>query len=457
MATRSTALHDRTDIVLADPLGSFLDEVRTDLDQGTLPVRVFNDRDLHEREMERIFARCWVFVGHETEIPSPGDYVLRFIGDDQFILVRDEHGTIRVLLNKCMHRGSPVCRVDKGNASHFRCPYHSWVYKNTGEWNGAPFRRKGYKTFDTTSWGLLAAPHVDTVQGLVFASLDQDAPTLDEYLGDMRWYLDAIFGLSEQGMHVMGEPHIWRVPANWKSASENTMADAYHVPFLHRSGEDVGVFPEIDTAGAGGGSRHCYTDAGHGMILNPGWLPPPWDKNGYPPEVSENLRCERLTDEQKSFVQSYGTTTAMIFPNFALIRVPATPHPGALPMVFTYLQTYQPSGPDEMYVWNWTLAWNTAPESYNRDAYDAALAMHGSSGIFAQDDAVVWSGAPLAAKSAFARKNNMKLNFQLGFENPDVYSVDRDWAWPGIATTSALGEAPQRAFYRRWVREMSTP
>jgi nitrite reductase/ring-hydroxylating ferredoxin subunit len=441
-----------------DGVDAFLQTVGPALDQGALPARVFNDTDVHALELERVFARSWVFMGHETEIPSPGDYALRYIGDDQFILVRDEQGVIRVLLNNCAHRGSPVCRAEMGNASHFRCPYHSWVYKNSGEWAGAPLRRRAYQTLDAQEWGLQAAPHVATVHGLIFASLNPDAPTLDEYLGGMRWYLDVIFGLNEQGMRVIGEPQRWRVHANWKSAAENFMADAYHVPSLHRSGEDVGVFPDIDTGGAGGTSRHLYFDEGHGMILNTGFLPAPmWHKTGFPMEVAETFQLDRLTKDQQAFVESYALTAGTIFPNLGIVRVPASTHRGALPVVFTYLRMWQPVGPDTIVNWNWTLGWKTASDTFNEDAYVAYLAMHGPAGIFEQDDTVVWAGAPRAGKSAFARKNRVNFNYQLGVEGMSEYALDESWKWPGRATTTTMGEAPQRAFYRRWLREVTTP
>ncbi|MGW5113175.1 aromatic ring-hydroxylating oxygenase subunit alpha [Nocardia sp. NPDC004123] len=444
-------------IQTSNSAAEFFRTVDRELEQGIISPRIFNDPELYSYELDRIFARCWCFVAHESEIPTPGDYVLRYIGEDQFIVVRDEDGEIRVLFNKCTHRGSPVCRVEKGNSSHFRCPYHSWVFKNNGEWSGAPYRKKAYKKLDAAAWGLAAAPHVDSVHGLVFATLDPDAPTLDEYLGDMRWYLDVLLGLNDQGMRAIGEPHRWRVPANWKSAADNVMADAYHVPSLHRSAEEVGMFPNIESGGAGpqGVSRHVYFDEGHGMIINDGFLPPPWHRSGFPPEVAETFQTDRLTPDQRLFVENHSATTFLIFPNLGLIRVPASPHPDAPPTVFTYLRLLQPAGPDTLENWNWTLGWNSAPDGFNEDAYVAGLSMHGPAGILEQDDPVAWAGAPVAGKSVFARKSGMRLNFQLGIDGMSDYEEDTQWQFPGRATTSALGEAPQRAFYRRWLREIS--
>ena len=104
-----------------------------DLAKGLLPLRVFNDRAIYEHELRHIFARSWVFIGHETELPKPGDYALRYIGEDPFIFIRDSAGVIRVLFNACRHRGVQICRASMGNAKEFTCPYHGWSYSNDGK------------------------------------------------------------------------------------------------------------------------------------------------------------------------------------------------------------------------------------------------------------------------------------------------------------------------------------
>ena len=441
-----------------ESVDDFLRSVAPGLDQGTLPVRIFGDPDIHALELERIFTRGWVFVGHESEIPAKGDYVLRPIGEDQFILVRDENGVIRVLLNNCAHRGTVICRAEKGNTSHFRCPYHAWVYKNSGEWAGAPLKRQAYQAFDAKQWGLQAAPHVETVHGLIFASLNPGVVPLDEYLGGMRWYLDAIFNLNEAGMTVIGEPQRWKTRYNWKSAAENHIGDSYHVPALHRSGEDIGIFPDIDQAGGAGTSRHLYFDEGHGIVLSAGFLPSPmWHKTGFPAEVAATFELDRLTPDQREFIESYALTAGTIFPNLGIARVPASPYPGAPPRVFTVLRTWQPCGPDSVINWNWILGLKTASEQFTQDAYVASLTMLGPAGMFEQDDSMVWEGLAVAGGSAFARKRRMNINYQLGIAGTSKYQLDADWRWPGHATTTVLGEAPQRAFYRRWANEMTTP
>jgi len=104
-----------------------LEATIADVRRGMIPASVYSDPELFELEKERVFARAWVFMAHESEIPQPGDYVVRRIVDDSFIVARDEKGAVRVLFNMCLHRGMQVCRSERGNTSHFRCPYHAWT------------------------------------------------------------------------------------------------------------------------------------------------------------------------------------------------------------------------------------------------------------------------------------------------------------------------------------------
>ena len=75
-----------------------------------IPAYIYNDADTFERERQNLFSRAWLFVGHESEIPQPGDYVVRRVLDDSFIITRDEKGVIRAHFNMCLHRGMQVCR-----------------------------------------------------------------------------------------------------------------------------------------------------------------------------------------------------------------------------------------------------------------------------------------------------------------------------------------------------------
>ena len=135
-----------------------------------------------------------------------------------------------------------VCRAERGNAALFRCPYHGWTYKNTGALAGAPLFKDAYGgELDKSKMGLHAAPHVESIHGFVFASLHPDAPSLDEYLGEMKWHLDLVWGQCEPGWEVIGEPQRTVLAANWKAPADNFSGDDYHTVYLHRSTTETGI------------------------------------------------------------------------------------------------------------------------------------------------------------------------------------------------------------------------
>ncbi|MGA7833807.1 MAG: Rieske 2Fe-2S domain-containing protein, partial [Acidimicrobiales bacterium] len=220
-----------------------LDELEAGLPVGEIPASLYGSRDIYEREKRNIFARCWVFLAHESEIQAKGDYVLRKIGEDNFVVVRDEHGGVNVLFDACRHRGVQICRADSGNTSHFRCPYHGWTYDTKGNLIGAPLWKNAFGGMSKSENGLAHAARVGIKHGLIFATLDPSAPSLDNYLGGMGWYMDLIFGLNEHGVEVLGAPQRFVIDANWKSGADNFSGDDYHLGTLHKSVWEIGAFP----------------------------------------------------------------------------------------------------------------------------------------------------------------------------------------------------------------------
>ena len=258
-----------------------LEMVLADVRRGMIPAHIYNDEEIFRLERERLFGRAWIFVGHESEVPQPGDYVVRRVLQDSFIVSRGEDGQVRALFNMCLHRGMQVCRAEMGNASHFRCPYHGWSYRNDGRLVGLPFHQDAYggdAGFPRKGQALLSAPAVGTYNGLIFISLDPDAPPLADYLGDFRFYLDYYTRQSAGGIELRG-PQRWRIKANWKIGAENFAGDMYHTPQTHTSVVEIGLFREPKAekrkdgttywAGNGGGTTYKLPqgDAGGAAAL----------------------------------------------------------------------------------------------------------------------------------------------------------------------------------------------
>jgi benzoate/toluate 1,2-dioxygenase alpha subunit len=197
---------------------------------------VYTDPAVFAAEMDRIFGTTWVYVAHESELPAPGDYKTATIGLQPVIVSRDDSGAVHVLLNRCRHRGSIVCRAERGNARSFQCPYHGWVYANDGRLTGVAQRGTGYpEDFDQQSLGLQPVARVDTYRGLVFASLARTGPALLEHLGPARQYVDLQFDRSPDGeIDLRYAPQRTEYDGNWKFQVENA-TDGYHVNFVHES------------------------------------------------------------------------------------------------------------------------------------------------------------------------------------------------------------------------------
>ena len=126
-------------------------------EQGLIDPRIYTDTHLYERELDRIFSRSWLLLGHESHVPKPGDYLATYMGEDPVILVRQKDASLRVFLNQCRHRSMRICRADAGNARAFTCSYHGWAYDISGKLVNVPFESQGYGVLDKEKWSPLQA------------------------------------------------------------------------------------------------------------------------------------------------------------------------------------------------------------------------------------------------------------------------------------------------------------
>src|SRR5690606_18646718 len=203
--------------------------------------RVMNDKELYELEMERIFARTWLLLGHESEIPKAGDYIMRDMAEDNVIVTRDRENEIHVMLNVCPHRGMKVCTAEAGNAHAHRCIYHGWAFRSDGSFIGAPIEKEQMhgNVRSKDELGLKKA-RVHLYGGLIFATWSKDL-SFDDFLGDAKYYLDQLFCRTDAGLEMLGPPQRFMVPCNWKIAGEQSGSDGFHTLTLHRSLMEGGI------------------------------------------------------------------------------------------------------------------------------------------------------------------------------------------------------------------------
>ena len=225
-----------------------------DVKNGTASREIFVDRDVYRQEQEQIFARAWLFVGHECQVPNPDDFYVSRMGEESVILTRDRQGKIHVFLNTCRHRGMKLCRYDEGNTRVFSCPYHAWSYSTDGNLVSTPgelFGVPGYKKYyheelDKKEWGLIPVAQMVNYRGTIWATWDKNAAPFEDSLGGMRLWLDSALDHRdgrEGGSVVLVGVQKWRTNCNWKFPATNFIGDAAH-GVSHQSVDLVNLNPE---------------------------------------------------------------------------------------------------------------------------------------------------------------------------------------------------------------------
>ena len=406
-----------------------------DTERGLVSRRIFIEPDIYQQELERIFARCWLFLCHESQIPNPGDFFTTYMGEDPALVMRDSGGKVGAFLNFCRHRGNRLCRAEAGNAATLTCAYHGWTYANDGKLVSVPnFRDAYFEQLDLEQWNLIPVAQLDSYKGLLFATFDPQAPPLREYLGEMAWYLDTFFDRREGGVEVIGGVHKWVVPCNWKLPAENFAGDAYHVAWSHLSAIRSGFAGDFRLRSSTGGALispgrgHCVIALGGQDIAE-----------APEPELVDYER-ECRPEAVKRLGQRLETVSpivATVFPNFSMIR--STSHS---------FRVWHPKGPGQIEVWAWIFVDKAAPPAVREALRLNGLRGFGPSGTFEQDDMDNWQECTHTCRGVVSRRYD--LNMQMGLGH-DSYQPDLG-AW---ASDYRLSESNHRQFYRRWAEVMA--
>lgn len=224
---------------------------------------VYADPAIFELEMERVFGRAWLVLGHESQVKNPGDYFTTRMGREPVVVIKKDNNQVGVWVNRCAHRGSMVCAEGRGNTERFVCPYHGWSYDRAGVLQAVPFA-SGYEK-DKLPKGLKAAPRVAVYRGFIFASLAESGPGLEEFLGTARSSFDDFVDRAPGGeLEVAGGVFKHAYNGNWKLMLENHL-DGAHPAWVHASSVAVArAAPEPGKPG----KEHYYDIAVRQMRQN---------------------------------------------------------------------------------------------------------------------------------------------------------------------------------------------
>ncbi|MCZ6628914.1 MAG: aromatic ring-hydroxylating dioxygenase subunit alpha [SAR324 cluster bacterium] len=385
-------------------------------------------------------------MGHESQVPNPGDFFISRMGEESVILCRDDQGRLHVFLNTCRHRGMKVCRYDKGNTKLFTCPYHAWSYTTDGRLFGVPQYKTLYEgVLDREKWSLVEVPRMENFKGGIWASWDPDAPDFLRWLGDAKQHLDQVMDCRdgrEGGSEVFGGVHRWVIPTNWKFPAENFLGDTYHT-VSHLSVDMVGISPSGKKGQKGrrddelADAQHVWVNFPQGHGVHSAIKP---ESNQYLVSFKDNPDVEawyrhcfeerkRRLGEKSRLLPFTGT----IFPN--------TSYNGRQPRA---LCVWHPHGPHHTEVWRFYMVDADAPPEVKDMLRRYYMRYSGPAGMTEQDDMENWNYATAASRGTIARR--YPYNYQ---QSMNAWSEGGEL--PGRVSTQ-ITEQNARNYYRQWAR-----
>jgi phenylpropionate dioxygenase-like ring-hydroxylating dioxygenase large terminal subunit len=391
---------------------------------------IYTDPEIFNLEMKRLFEDSWCYVAHESEIEKPGDFKTSAVGRVPVIVSRGDDNNIYVNVNACRHRGTVVCREEKGNTRFFVCPYHGWSYKRDGTLNNITDRDNFPDDWGKDIKGLVAAEHVINFRGMIFASFNADVPSFEDYLGPLKKYVDFWFDHAMEGTVRALKPWRAQYDGNWKFQLENS-TDGWHARYVHVSAlktlTEFGEYnPNIGWPGCTRGFK-----GGHGILERPRGDIPPELKDTF--DTFQKQLKEKYGEEQaeQMFVRRHIT----IFPNIQLMEFK--------------LRVIQPISVDKTIIYEFPVELQG-----NRDDVNNAIRTRllkevsissGSpvSGMVNADDVEIFA----RSQSGLASGHMQWLRFARGIHR-EVNERDNEWSGQDME------ELPQRALYREWLRKM---
>jgi phenylpropionate dioxygenase-like ring-hydroxylating dioxygenase large terminal subunit len=435
-------------------------------ERGRISPAIYFDEQVYRREQARVFEEGWVPVGHVDMVRDPGDYVTTYMGEVPVIVVRGRDGRVRVLVNKCRHRGNQVCLFDRGNVPGFTCSYHGWAYGTDGRLISVPEEQQFYHgALDKEQLGLQEARAADYC-GLLFATLGGGAPELEDWLGeDVRWWL-RYFVLAEPvgGLEALPGWHRYESPANWKLIAENFIGDNYHFAHTHTSWlrvrqafQEQGILTPMTTAPHsaihGGGGKYSVTAGyrsraplGLGAMITNGEALYERDLEHARALGKEALEWVRERDDRMSkALAGYEPRPAyfghgLLFPNLGLMGYVS-------PMTGKHFLLFHPRGPLAHEIWQWTMVEREAPDSVKEIAVQRVYQGQHMAGVIAPDDVENFERIVEASHSPGTWRYPMNYEIHLGHDQDQLPHL------PGNISAEP-SEVNQREFYRFWLELM---
>ena len=415
----------------------------------------YSDPDIFELEMERVFGRAWLILGHESQIRNPGDFFTADMARQPVIVVRHANGSVQVLLNRCAHRGARLCQEACGNVRRFVCPYHGWSFGTDGELLAVPVPQ-GYGAEAKETMRALAlarVARVATYRGFIFASLAQQGPPLLDWLGPMHSSFDDLVDRAPEGeVEVAGGVFKHAYNGNWKLLLENHL-DGVHPNYVHISSVHVArAVPDP-------GQPERYSDIAIRQMRQNGAPEQVWEETGMwalpwghgflgdyhsdsrlvtglnnPAFAEYRARLEaKLGKERAEEVLAVTRWNSIVYPNCSFMSQ------------FRQLRIVHPIAVDRTVVYTYSFRLKGAPESLFRDTIAFANIVNGTASPVLTDDLEVYE----RTQRGLTAKGSDWVYIGRGWGG-DI--AGPDGAWRGATGTSEIFIRNQ---FAAWLQYMS--
>jgi p-cumate 2,3-dioxygenase alpha subunit len=339
-------------------------------------------QEILDQERTQIFERFWLYLGHESEVDKPGDFVRRVRAGRPLIFLRNMDGQVDAFYDTCPHRGAAVCREEQGNTKRFQCFYHAWTFDTFGKLIALPDEDGYGPGFDRDERSLQRPPRLESYRGFWFVCFNPAIQDLRSYLAGATEFIDLVVDQAEEGMRIVAGSNRYGTNANWKLLVENSI-DTYHGLPLHQT-----YFAYVKSLGGGIATANLVgrgaIQLGNGHVVVEGEAP-----YGRPIARWDNLFGEAAKEEiatiRRRLVDTYGEERATrmadtfrnlaVFPNLILNDIPAIT-----------VRYFEPVRPDYFS----TQAWALAPREETGDRLarriDSYLTFIGPGGFATPDD-----------------------------------------------------------------------
>jgi benzoate/toluate 1,2-dioxygenase alpha subunit len=347
---------------------------------------IFVDPQIFEIEMQKVFGKVWVYVGHDSLVPNVGDYYCTTLARQPVVMSRHDDGKVYVLFNRCGHRGAQVLTNERGNARIFSCMYHGWGFRPNGDLAGVPMRADFPPgSLEGPEVGMVRVPRVDSYRGFVFASLDPNVMPLEDFLGEAKRGIDELVDRSPEGeIEFWAGCHRYYYRGNWKLQMDN-MADTYHPAACHAStvGPDGRQFQR--RAGEEGGAALFFAPNGEAVVSQLGVRGFRYGHSSEQSLFDKEQKGGQWDEYRLLMVQKYGEErTAEILKNrrHSLTLFPTLD----ILIAQTSVRVVKPIAVDLTEVEIWPVRLKGAPEVISTDLIKYVNITHSASSFIQTDD-----------------------------------------------------------------------